>query len=67
MGLVANQVCSPVGSGEHANSCKLFKIVGFSVSLRVNPITDLSPGRIRDSSGIPGISQIVSRVGLSVH
>jgi hypothetical protein len=67
MGLVTNQVCSLGGGGEHTNPAKLFKMVGFPVSPPVNPITACSPGRIRDSSGIPGISQIVSRVGLSVH
>ena len=55
MGLVANQVCSLRGGGEHANPRKLFEMVGFSVSLPVNPFTASSTGRIRDSSGTPAL------------
>ena len=50
MGLVANHGCSLGGGGEHANPRKLFEMVGFSVSLPVNPFTASSPGQIPDSS-----------------
>jgi hypothetical protein len=67
MGLVANQVCSLGGGGEHANPRKLFEMVGFSVSLPVNPFTASSPGQIRDSSptpraSLPGCSLILKRI-----
>jgi len=62
MGLVANQVCSLEGGGEPTNPAKQFEMVEFPVSPPVNPMPAFRLSRIRDSSGIPGISQIVSRV-----
>ena len=63
MGLVTNQVCSLGGGGEYANPRKLFEMVGFSVSLPVNPFTASSPGQIPDSSET---SELVSDPRLSI-
>jgi hypothetical protein len=63
MGLVANQVCSLEGGGEHTNPAKLFEMVEFPVSSPVNPMTARSPGRIRDSSET---SELVSDPRLSI-
>src|SRR5438045_3574819 len=52
MGLVANQVCSLEGGGEHTNPAKLFEMLEFPTSPPVNPMPTCRSSRIRDSSRI---------------
>ena len=60
--LFATSACSLAGIGEHTNCANPLETLGFSAPPPVNPFTTRSPVQIPDSSGIPGISQIVSRV-----
>src|SRR5437868_10400231 len=49
MGLVANQVCSLEGGGEHTNPAKLFEMLEFPTSPPVNSTT--RPLRVRHRDG----------------
>ena len=60
MGLVANQVCSLEGGGEHTNPAKLFEMLEFPTSPPVNPMPTCRSSRIRDSFNRPITCWIVN-------
>jgi len=67
MGLVANQVCSLEGGGEHTNPAKLFEMLEFPTSPPVNSTTRPPWGRHRDGwKSAPRSGDFIIKMGRAV-